>query len=45
MVTALVAGAIALFVGWSLGRAGDGGGSPADELETGSTTVDHDRPT
>jgi hypothetical protein len=39
VVTALVAGAIALYVGWSLGRAGDGGGSQADELETGSTTV------
>jgi hypothetical protein len=38
-VTALVAGAIALFVGWSLGRAGNGDGSPADELQTGSTTV------
>jgi hypothetical protein len=37
-VTALVAGAIALFVGWSLGRAGNGG-SPADDLETGSTTL------
>ena len=39
LVTAVVAGAIALIVGWSLGRAGDGGGAPADELETGSTTL------
>jgi hypothetical protein len=39
VVTAVVAGAIALFVGWSFGRAGDGGGSQADELETGSTTL------
>ena len=38
-VTALVAGAIALLVGWSLGRASSGDGSPADELQTGSTTV------
>jgi hypothetical protein len=37
-VTAAAAGAIALFVGWSLGRAGSGG-SGADELETGSTTA------
>ena len=39
MVTALVAGAIALFVGWSLGRAGNGDGSPADDLQTGSTPL------
>jgi hypothetical protein len=39
VVTALVAGAIALFVGWALGRAGDGGGSGADEVDTASTTA------
>jgi hypothetical protein len=39
VVTALVAGAIALFIGWALGRAGDGSDSQSDELETGSTTL------
>lgn len=37
VVTALAAGAVALFVGWSLGRAGDGGGDEA--AQTGGTTA------
>jgi len=39
LVTALVSGAIALFVGWSLGRAGDGDGSSAGASPTDSASV------
>jgi hypothetical protein len=39
VVTALVSAAIALFVGWALGRASDGGGSPNDGLDRASTTI------
>jgi hypothetical protein len=39
LVTALVSGVIALFVGWSLGRAGDGDGSTSGGTPTDSASV------
>jgi len=45
IVSAAVSGAIALFIGWSLGRATGGGSPPAGGVETGSTTVTATLPT
>ena len=39
VVTGLVCGIVALFVGWALGRAGDGGSSASDEVETDASTT------
>ncbi|HTH06172.1 MAG TPA: hypothetical protein VL916_09890, partial [Ilumatobacteraceae bacterium] len=38
IVTAVASGVVALFIGWALGRAGDGGGPNTGDVETGSTT-------
>ena len=43
VVTALAVGAVALFLGWALGRSGGGGDGAAQTVENATTTTENDR--